>query len=229
MTNSESRERLVRAAMKLVEEQGVKALSTRAVCEEAGVQAPALYRLFGDKEGLLDAVAEAGFERYLGAKKALEGSDDALADLRSGWDGHVRFGLENPDLYRLMFGRVTAEGMVRGPMGEAKAMLRSLVGRIAAQGELTVDVETAADLILSANIGVTLYLIDSPEEDRDLGLSDVSRDSVTGMISSREVRTKSPLAAQAAKLRSTLAATEDCGLTKGEKALMEELLERLAG
>ncbi|WP_338419811.1 TetR family transcriptional regulator [Streptomyces klenkii] len=33
-------------------------MTTRAVAAAAGVQAPAIYRLFGDKDGLLEAVAE---------------------------------------------------------------------------------------------------------------------------------------------------------------------------
>ncbi|WP_349307236.1 TetR family transcriptional regulator [Rhodococcus sp. IEGM 1379] len=33
---------------------------------ESGVGAPALYRQFGDKDGLLAAVVDAGFAEYLG-------------------------------------------------------------------------------------------------------------------------------------------------------------------
>jgi AcrR family transcriptional regulator len=46
-------------------------MSTKAVAAAAGIQAPTIYRLFGDNEALLDAVAEYGFAAYLAAKPAL--------------------------------------------------------------------------------------------------------------------------------------------------------------
>ncbi|NED93539.1 helix-turn-helix transcriptional regulator, partial [Streptomyces sp. SID11233] len=44
------RERIVAAATELLEESGREAVTTRAVAARAGVQAPAIYRLFGDKD-----------------------------------------------------------------------------------------------------------------------------------------------------------------------------------
>src|SRR5579862_10063683 len=54
----ETRDNLVEVAARLLREQGAAAVTTRAVAEAAGVQAPTIYRLFGDKDGLLDAAAE---------------------------------------------------------------------------------------------------------------------------------------------------------------------------
>jgi AcrR family transcriptional regulator len=79
-------------------------VSTRAVSAAAGVQAPTIYRLFGDKQGLLDAVATHGFTSYLDDKTDLEPGDDPVADLRADWDLHIGFGLANPALYSLMYG-----------------------------------------------------------------------------------------------------------------------------
>ena len=78
-------------------------VATRAVCEAAGVTQPVLYRLFGDKRGLLDALAETGLQRYAARKAELEASDDPSADLRRGWDDHLAFAREHAALYRLMF------------------------------------------------------------------------------------------------------------------------------
>ncbi|XGU18101.1 TetR/AcrR family transcriptional regulator [Rhodococcus sp. 3Y1] len=63
---------------------------------------PALYRQFGDKDGLLAAVVEAGFFEYLEGKRAATPSDDPVADLRAGWDAHTAFALAHPAHYRLM-------------------------------------------------------------------------------------------------------------------------------
>ncbi|WP_342776285.1 TetR/AcrR family transcriptional regulator [Nonomuraea terrae] len=59
------------------------------MCAAAGIQAPTLYRLFGDKEGLLDAVASYGFQDYLADKQALGQSEDPVADLRRAWHLHI--------------------------------------------------------------------------------------------------------------------------------------------
>ena len=46
-------------------------MTTRGVAEAAGVQAPAIYRFFGDKDGLLEAVAEHVMATYVSAKAAM--------------------------------------------------------------------------------------------------------------------------------------------------------------
>ena len=60
-----TRARIVAAAAGLLTKGGREAVSTRAVSAAAGVQAPTIYRLFGDKQGLLEAVASHGFTTYL--------------------------------------------------------------------------------------------------------------------------------------------------------------------
>ena len=65
MEASITRERIVEAAAALLAQGGREAVSTRAVSAAAGVQAPTIYRIFGDKQGLLDAVASRGFAEYV--------------------------------------------------------------------------------------------------------------------------------------------------------------------
>lgn len=85
------RERVLEAASGLLAREGAESLTTRAVAVAAGVQAPTLYRLFGDKSGLLDAVAEYGFLTYLKTKQAQVSGPDPLENLRAGWDRHIDF------------------------------------------------------------------------------------------------------------------------------------------
>src|SRR3989337_478460 len=95
---------IIDAASRLLREDGAAAVTTRAVAAAAGVQAPAIYRLFGDKDGLLDAIAEHVFTSYVATKAAqVAGSPaDPLAELRAGWDTHIGFGLANPALMSLL-------------------------------------------------------------------------------------------------------------------------------
>ncbi|WP_437753552.1 TetR family transcriptional regulator [Sorangium sp. So ce1389] len=59
------RARIVAAGAELLAEGGRGALTTRAVAAAAGVQAPTIYRLFGDERGLLEAVAERGLAKHI--------------------------------------------------------------------------------------------------------------------------------------------------------------------
>ncbi|WP_406044464.1 TetR/AcrR family transcriptional regulator [Micromonospora sp. NBC_00898] len=61
MIETSPRDRIVRAAAALPAEGGREAVTTRAVSRAAGVQAPTIYRQFGNLRGLLDAAASYGF------------------------------------------------------------------------------------------------------------------------------------------------------------------------
>jgi AcrR family transcriptional regulator len=99
----------IEAAARLCAERGADALTMRDVAAAAGCSAPALYRYFPGKEALLLAVHDEGFRRLYAAKAAAVSggaavaAGDPLARLRAGGLAYVRFALENPDLYDLMF------------------------------------------------------------------------------------------------------------------------------
>ena len=97
------RERVLKVALALLRKQGRDAVTTRDVAQAAKVQPPVLYRLFGDKNRLLDAVAAYGFTAYIAKKQPPESDGDPVEALRAGWDLHVEFGLSNPELYLLMY------------------------------------------------------------------------------------------------------------------------------
>ncbi|MFD4527271.1 TetR family transcriptional regulator [Streptomyces sp. NPDC058470] len=97
----QARQRVIEAAADLLAREGRDAVTTRAVAVAAGMQAPAIYRLFGDKDGLLEAVAEHGFAAFLATKNVEARPQDPIEDLRAGWDLAVEFGLANPAPYTL--------------------------------------------------------------------------------------------------------------------------------
>src|ERR1700761_8829367 len=92
VSRDRTRAQLVEVAATLLATQGPDAVTTRSVALAAGVQAPTIYRLFGDKGGLLDAVVEHGFASYLARKPAVDSEADPVAGLRAGWELHVGFG-----------------------------------------------------------------------------------------------------------------------------------------
>ncbi|MEU1532616.1 TetR/AcrR family transcriptional regulator [Streptomyces fagopyri] len=151
-------------------------VSTRAVCEAAGVGAPALYRHFGDKEGLLSAVVDHGFDQYLATKRERTPGTDPVRDLRDGWDTHTDFALRNPNLYRLM----NSPAMRTPPAAalESHRILTEDLRRAAEQGKLRLAPELAAQMIMSANVGVCLMLVSRPATFDDMTLSRRVRDAV---------------------------------------------------
>lgn len=227
-----TRDRIVRAAAELLAEGGREAMTTRAVAAAAGVQAPTIYRQFGDMSGLLDAVASHGFSQYLYSKTSREQADDPVEDLRGGWDLHVEFGLANPAFYALMYGDPRPGAEPTAAL-EAAGMLRELVQRVAEAGRLRVGVERAAQMIHAAGMGVTLVLIGTEPEDRDPALSETTREAVLAAVTTAETEEATPgradrglLANRAVALGAILPEAGD-ELSSGEQALLSEWLDRL--
>jgi AcrR family transcriptional regulator len=222
----DTRERILQAAAALLAAEGRDGLSTRAVSAAAGVQPPALYRLFGDKDGLLDAVAAYGFDEYLTSKRALGSTGDPVEDLRRGWDLHIEFGLSRPEFYVLMYGDARP-GRTSPAAREGEAMLRSIVERVAAAGRLRMSVERAARLVHATAMGVLLSLIATPEDERDAELSTTARETVLNRILTGTAEPAgSDLPERAVALRAGLGGAT--ALTEAERVLLAEWLDRIA-
>src|SRR6202049_110098 len=172
----ETRDRLLLAAAELMHQSGEPTVSTRAVCERAGVEAPTLYHHFGSKQGLIDAVVQHGFNQYVQPEPDQDGALDPIDAIRRGWDRHVRFGLENPRFYALLYGNVE-RGRPCAITSPALARLTDLLTVAAKAGQLRVAPAEAAAQLLAANVGVTLSLIAQPEDATDLSLSDRVREA----------------------------------------------------
>lgn len=172
---------IVIAAAALMRHGGAGAVTTRAVAQAAGVQAPTIYRLFGDKDGLLDAVAEHVMAQWVADKARAADANvaadaDPLADLVAGWHSHIGFGLANPDLYALLN---TPGRAGRSPAAAAgAAVLRARVHRLAAAGLLAVDEQRAVGLVHAAGVGIVITLLTSPPGQADEGLSEAVLDTV---------------------------------------------------
>jgi AcrR family transcriptional regulator len=184
-SRDDTRARIVESAAELLREHGPAAVTTRGVAEAAGVQAPAIYRLFGDKDGLLEAVAEHVMAGYVSAKAnildAATASDlDPLDDLRSGWTAQIDFGLANPALFRLLS---DPERVRRSPAAaNGRRVLEARVHRLAAAGRLKVSEPHAVSLIQAAGVGTIQTLLAAPPDDRDPGLPAAMLTAVLGQI-----------------------------------------------
>ncbi|GIG26335.1 TetR/AcrR family transcriptional regulator [Cellulomonas denverensis] len=195
-------------------------ISTRAVCEAAGITQPVLYRQFGDKDGLLAAVVDHVWEQYLATKRAAPRSADPVDDLRAGWANHVAFARAHPHAYRLLFG--TSLGTRPGAMAEAMGLLRGILDRIAAEGRLRLDPDRATTLVMAANSGLCLAMIlrpDATPPGSDTALCDLI---VGGLVD--DATPADPVATAATTLRAHLPA--DPRFRVAEAALLDDWLTR---
>ncbi|MFJ4787521.1 TetR/AcrR family transcriptional regulator [Streptomyces sp. NPDC088794] len=226
----DTRSALIEAAAELLAQSPGGDVSTRAISEAAGVQQPVLYRLFGDKNGLLTATVDYVWDQYLGSKRAAEKSPDPLQDLRAGWDSHTAFALAHPNAYKLMFS--SALGEQPEAATEAMRILRGVLDRLAQQGRLRVAPDVAARMVMSANTGVALALITRPALYPDLSLSVMVRDAIhRDILLDLAADTATQDARQAAA--TTLLASADeftpQPFTPAESALLKQWLAHLAG
>jgi AcrR family transcriptional regulator len=168
------RRALIDTALQLVSEEQDWAFSLREVARRAGVSHHAPYNHFADKLDLLAATAAVGFERLRdGLRGAMVGVDDPEALLAAIARTYVRLGLENPALYRLMFGPALSEAgsADRPPVAklagaEARGVLEEVILRGARAGVFAASPDDSEDLALtalavwSATHGLTMLAID---------------------------------------------------------------------
>ncbi|MEV4799098.1 TetR/AcrR family transcriptional regulator [Nonomuraea sp. NPDC049421] len=215
-----TRDRIVTTAAGLLRDHGPQAVTTRRVAQEAGLQPPALYRFFPDKEALLDAAAEHVFAEHVAGKQAAAPTGDPVADLRAGWDTQIGFGLANPHVFKLLLSRprdtpAQAEGL---------RVLAERVHAIAVAGRLKVSEERAVNLIHAAGVGTVHTLLSLPSEHSDPRLSDAAFGAVAAAILTDEPAPADDPAGVVTTFRTLLPTLST--LTKAEAALLEEWLRR---
>lgn len=221
----ETRQRIIEAAADLLAREGRDAVTTRAVAAAAGLQPPAIYRLFGDKDGLLDAVAEYGYETFLARKREISSPSDPVDGLRAGWNLAVEFGITNPELYALMYGE--PERTTDTPAFIAgMRILTGRIERLAAGGLLRLSQSLAASVIHATARGAVLTWLSLPESERDSALLDVMREAMVTAVTTRSPALDEPGPAAAANaLRARL--PEAAALSPAERTLLTEWLDRL--
>ncbi|MGW3622442.1 TetR/AcrR family transcriptional regulator [Streptomyces sp. NPDC000880] len=185
------------------------------------------------RQGLLSAVVDSGFDKYLETKRQHRPGADPIEDLRDGWDTHVDFALRNPNLYRLM----NSPAMRTPPAAalECHQILTRDVERAAAQGKLRIAPELAAQMVMSANVGVALMLVTRLSTFTDKSTSRRVRDAVHAAIFTPDVYAPAETGAEdaqvpstAARLNALLRQSPDPALTPAETGLMTEWLDRLS-
>ena len=111
--HGELRPTLLGTAAKILEKEGLDAISLRDLARRAGVSHNAPYRHFADREALLAALAAEGFSLLVAELSARTWREQAMA--------YLRFALVRPERFRLMFSRAAPATLRRIVEGDAVA------------------------------------------------------------------------------------------------------------
>jgi AcrR family transcriptional regulator len=102
---------LLAAADDLLERTGdAAAVSLRAVAAEVGVAPTAVYLHFADRDELMITVVERGFGAFTDHLRAATTGSSALERLINQGVAYIRFAVEHPGHYRLLFSRISLSG-----------------------------------------------------------------------------------------------------------------------
>ena len=102
------RDDLLRISRELLDEGGPDALSMREVARRAGCTHQAPYHYFANREAILAALVEAGFDELanrLCEAHDLVGTEDLGTVAEASGNAYVEFALTNPGVFRIMFRR----------------------------------------------------------------------------------------------------------------------------
>jgi AcrR family transcriptional regulator len=101
--------------MAVLRRHGPEALTMRQVAAEAGITATALYRHFEDKSALLTAVVAEVYRLFRKTMLASLPGTPPASWLLLAFDRYLRFALEHPNYYRLLFTEPHGIGIDRYP------------------------------------------------------------------------------------------------------------------
>ncbi len=99
---------LIAAGVEILAREGVAGLGLRNVAKQAGVSHSALYAHFADKQALIAAISTEGLKQlYMTIEESLAAHrDDPAALLVEISLSYLRFALEEPDRFKLMYSSV---------------------------------------------------------------------------------------------------------------------------
>ncbi|WP_067467463.1 TetR family transcriptional regulator [Actinomadura macra] len=133
------RRALLEAADRVIQREG-PGTSMAAIAAEAGISKPILYRHFGDKSGLYQALAERHTRKLIEGIRAEFSQDVPIRSrTRSTIDTYLATISANPHLYRFLMHRASAEdAATRSAMSTMiRGVSRELAEVMIAEGELT--------------------------------------------------------------------------------------------
>lgn len=147
---AELREQIVQVARDIVMREGFAALSMRKLADAVEYAPATLYLHFENREAIARELCARGFQELLAAFAPAQALEDPLERLGALGQAYVRFGLEHPETYRLIFmedAKLTIALFDRtsgdNPGGRSFGALTDTLEALRADGRLEGDTPTA--------------------------------------------------------------------------------------
>ncbi len=154
-----SREHIIDVSRAIIEDEGVEQLTIRRIAETINRTQPAVYQHFESKDAILAAVVVQGFtaltERLQRAVREKEPVLIALAN------AYVRFGLERPKLYEIMFvgqPAITFADPAATPL-PAQSAFRIVAAAVGESGLEPAQVDNVTEVVWAALHGLVMLSI----------------------------------------------------------------------
>lgn len=169
------RDALMAAAMEILAMDGLSGLSLRALAKFTGVTQAAPYSHFRDKEDLLAAIAEKGFQQ-LALKMAEDatGAQSVQERIEKLIASYIHFALQNKALFSVMFGRELAD-MKKHPTlamtaGKSYSLFSAALSKLQNSSE---DTRFTTVAIWSLCHGLTTLIIDEKIKAEQFGAESI--------------------------------------------------------
>lgn len=179
------RNALIQAGLELLAEGGARELDLRKVARRAGVSHAAPYRHFADKQALIAAINEEGFQRLAERIQSTlrEAPDESFEQLLGVALAYVFFAQENPWLMREMFSGLTIERETFTSLQVASKSVYHIYAEVLRRGQVSgeiVDGDPAAlaGVLWSVLHGLAMLIIEDqmhPYADGQEGTERVTR------------------------------------------------------
>lgn len=157
---------LVEEALGVIERGSLEELSLREVARNAGVSATAVYRHFPSKEDLLKAVALQGLAMLGEQQRKAAGRAEPREAFAQSGRAYVRFALNHPNLFRLIF--IHTPGHMRpdssSPEGSPAWLLRHHVAKALGPRATSEQVFAAVLRAWSLVHGLSMLILDGQVE-----------------------------------------------------------------
>lgn len=100
------RGQILRASRKLLIKDGIQHVSMRKIAAEIGCKAPSIYYHFRNKDQLIHTLIDEGHQRLFQFLSELQQQAEeapVISKIETHLRGFIRFGLENPEFYEIMY------------------------------------------------------------------------------------------------------------------------------
>ncbi|MFT0847255.1 TetR/AcrR family transcriptional regulator C-terminal domain-containing protein [Actinomycetaceae bacterium L2_0104] len=214
------REKVVKAALRVIDRDGIRALTMRGLGKELGVEAMSLYRYVTGREDLLEAVV---VELLTGVMEELDG------DITTSWQGYMqnlahsvrKLALEHPAAFPLIATRHPAAPWLRPPL-RSLDVVENFLTTLQRFGFSDVQLVEAYRSFTSFLLGH--LLLEAAAQGVETSPLEEPIDEGGAQIPNRDGKTRLNRNSEVFRLRSLL--SEDHGAEEFESSL-ETLLDRI--